>query len=200
MLYKKLNILFFIIVFNLPSFANTNDVINSEIQHRDQVVKSYQGKFDALKYVVAQKAINYQSLIENLKTTTAKSMEQGAVQKAPNAVVFVSFSMPDLALKQLIAEGKKYQIPVVMRGLYKNSFQETATRIFNLVKEKNQGGIAIDPLWFKEFNIKTVPAFVVRHGNDFDVVYGNVSLKRALEIIIENGLAINEVKEILALQ
>ena len=199
MLNKSLTIFsIFMTSMILPVFANTNDLINQQIQHRDQITKSYQGKFEDLKDSAPQKIISYQPLIENLKTTVANNLGQGVEQKAPNAVIFVSFSMPDLALKQLIAEGKKYQIPVVMRGLYKNSFQETAAKIFNLVKEKNHGGVAIDPLWFKEFNIQTVPAFVIRHGNDFDVVYGNIFLKRALEIIAEKGIATKEAKGILA--
>ena len=188
------------VIVTLPVFANTNDVINREIQHRDQVVKNYEGKFEDLKASSLQETASYQPLIENLKKTAVNNLGQGTEQKAPNAVIFVSLSMPDLALKQLIAEGKKYQIPVVMHGLYKNSFQETAAKIFNLVKEKNQGGIAIDPLWFKEFNIQTVPAFVIRHGHDFDVVYGNIFLKRALEIIAENGVAAKEARDILALK
>jgi len=193
-------ILFISLLMALNVFANTNDLINQQIQHRDQITKSYQGKFENLKASSLQGTANYQPIIEKLKKTAINNLGQGAVQKSPNAVIFVSFSMPDLALKQLIEEGKKYQIPIVMRGLYKNSFQETAAKIFNLVKEKNQGGIAIDPLWFKEFNIQTVPAFVIKHGNDFDVVYGNIFLKRALEIIAENGVSAKEAKDILTLK
>ena len=63
----------------------------------------------------------------------------------------------------------------------------------------NFKGVSIDPVWFTQFQIKSVPAFVVTERsttctpeNDcvnqpFDVVYGNASLKKALELIAKKG-------------
>jgi len=179
------------------AFANTNALINQEIARSNQILKSFQGSFSELKASSVEDAQQYQNLMQNLKKQQQGKVLQGTVQKAPNAILFVSFSMPDLALKQALLDGKKYHIPVVLRGLYKNSFQETGKKIFELVKEKKQGGIAINPLWFREFNIQTVPALVLRHGNDFDVIYGNITLQQALKIIVEKGEAQEEARAIL---
>lgn len=172
-----------VLAINFAIFANTNDVINQEIQHRDQILRSYKNKLTELKQSNLHKFYQYQDLTQKIKIEQQQKSPQFIDQKTPNAIIFISFSMPDLALKQLITEGKQYHIPVVIRGLYKNSFLETTHEILELVQEKNQGGIAINPLWFREFNIQQVPAFVVKHGSDFDVIYGNISLKQALEIL-----------------
>ena len=108
-------------------------------------------------------------------------------QPTPQAIVFISLAMPELSIKQIIQDAERYEIPVVIRGLYRNSFKETASKIFDLIKESNQGGILINPRWFKQYEIKAVPAVVVSQEDRFDVVYGNIHLKKALEIIAERG-------------
>ena len=117
-------------------------------------------------------------------------------QPKSNLLVFATLTMPDTSLKQLLFEAHRAHVPVIIRGLYKNSFVATAKRIFNLTKDKNIGGIEIDPLWFEEFHITTVPAFVLTQGQchysttvpcHYDVVHGNVSIETALNWIANNG-------------
>jgi conjugal transfer pilus assembly protein TrbC len=104
---------------------------------------------------------------------------------------FVSLGMPDQVLKAYFVEAHHLHIPVVIRGLYTTdtkahpmgTFQETAARLFDLVKDKKLGGVLINPLWFKQFNIQVVPALVVEKEKGFDVVYGNIPIKKQLTII-----------------
>lgn len=151
-----------------------------------------------------------------------------------NIFLFVSLGMPDAVLTQYLKQAKQYHIPVVIRGLYtakndisvdKNigSFSDTANRVFSLLKEEDNndgnnnkisskknamGGVLINPLLFRSFNIKVVPALVVTqhqscvinhhqstqtikntkcNSNNFDVVYGNIPIQKQLEIISEKS-------------
>lgn len=145
-------------------------------------------------------------------------------------LLFVSLGMPDNALKAYLLQAKQYHIPIVIRGLYtsKNdaaadntvgSFNDTATRVFNLLKtqdlenntnnpnstQKTMGGISINPLLFRSFDINVVPALVVTNNpnciavnhqqntnthcaqSDFDIVFGNIPIEKQLEIISEKS-------------
>lgn len=185
--------------------GNTNDMINRERLHREIMVKEFIKKngffkqyesFEAYKKV-KQEAKKYQVVIQNIKNQHMDRLKaKGVIKKAPQAIVFVSFSMPDLSLKQIIQDAARYKIPVIIRGLYENSFRKTMEKIFDLVKENNKGGISINPVWFKKYDIKVVPALVVSNdsgnniesgGSEIDVVYGNIPLKRALMIVAERG-------------
>ncbi len=82
--------------------------------------------------------------------------------------------------------------PVIIRGLINNSFKETTSAIYRLVKEQS-GGMQIDPLLFERFQIKKVPAVVVTESTaclsnqscllNYDVFYGDVTLQYALKEI-----------------
>lgn len=206
------------------SFAgNTNDFINQARVQRDEIIKKASKnntdffKFKKISAKKAEKMDDYQTIIEEVKNKHLSKLETkgeiektegmeetertGETEKIEKAIVFVSFSMPDLSLKQIIRDANYYQVPVVIRGLYKNSFRKTIEKIFELIKESNKGGIAINPKWFKEYGVKAVPAVVVidqKHGvrdgakeniKKSDIVYGNIPLRRALSIIAERGEA-----------
>lgn len=179
-----------------------NDITNREITRRNDFVKSVtkeQQNFIHQKEIVRQHLKNYQGVIEEIKNQQLKASYPNNPIKNPQAIVFVSLGMPDLSLKQIIQDAERYQIPVVIRGLYENSFRKTAEKMFDLVKEKNKGGISINPLWFKKYNIKSVPAIVVGqdYGAKTDVVYGNIPLKQALSIIAERGEVSDIARDIL---
>lgn len=119
-------------------------------------------------------------------------------------MVFVSLTMPDQVLKTLIKQADQYNIPVLIRGFYKDDFSETLKRIAyllgvdltgkNKAASKPIGGIAISPEHFKHLNITQVPAFVLIDPNrlksgthnitseEFNVVVGNLSLVDAIGI------------------
>lgn len=96
--------------------------------------------------------------------------------------VFVSFSMPDTLIKQYVQEAKNYGAKVVIKGLIDNDFAKTQAYISKLLEGEQQGGIQIDPELFKEHDIKTVPAILLKSAQNYDVVYGAVPIKYALEL------------------
>ena len=105
--------------------------------------------------------------------------------------LFVTLSMPTLALRQYMREGMPYHIPMIIRGLVNNNYQKTAARIFKIMHPKNKlpidSGVAIDPVLFKKFNVEVAPALVVAKGNHYGVIYGNIPIKKALFLITERA-------------
>ncbi|MGR5406506.1 type-F conjugative transfer system pilin assembly protein TrbC [Vibrio mediterranei] len=116
---------------------------------------------------------------------------------APTGVmVFVSLTMPESSLRSLLKQSEIWQVPLVIRGVLPQGFPATANKIQSLLTEPNgntiQSGIAINPEWFRTFDIKEVPTFVAVkpgrclpkqpcHHQDYDIIRGNVSLPDALE-------------------
>ena len=122
----------------------------------------------------------------------------------PEAILFVSFSMPQSLLLSLADQAAQFDIPVVIKGLVNNDFKQTVATFSRLSHEAqkqhlNFKGVSIDPVWFSQFNITAVPALVVSErparclassicaNQPFDVVYGNAQLKKGLEIIADRG-------------
>ncbi|HDX8940548.1 TPA: type-F conjugative transfer system pilin assembly protein TrbC [Klebsiella michiganensis] len=112
---------------------------------------------------------------------------QGERPPEGEAYYFLSFSLPDEALGRLIDQASRYAIPATIRGLIDNNMQKTTAKMFDLVKETNRGGLSVDPEAFGRYGITAVPALVVRCGNTFDVVYGDISLKGLLKKVSEEG-------------
>jgi len=146
------------------------------------------------------------SQLDNAQLSTASLssvLDVPTPTKNPNAkpkgmMVFVSLTMPNIALKQLLVQSKTLQIPLVIRGVLPQGFKGTLVRINKLLAQKGgkklNSGFAINPEWFKTFNIESVPAFVtIKEGacmpnapcmeDDFDILYGNISMYDALEIL-----------------
>jgi conjugal transfer pilus assembly protein TrbC len=122
-----------------------------------------------------------------------------------SVMVFVSMSMPRQSLIATLHDANKIQASVVMRGLVHNSFKETFQEVESLVKEAGGGGIELNPLAFKKFNIETVPAVVVispdnpclsqqkcDRQRDYDVMAGNIPLAAALKEIRDRGVVAPE--------
>ncbi|STX84873.1 type-F conjugative transfer system pilin assembly protein TrbC [Legionella donaldsonii] len=125
-------------------------------------------------------------------------------QAADGAILFVSFSMPKPLLLALADEAAQYHIPVVIKGLVQGDFNQTITTFAALEGEARQRhqrftGLALDPLWFEQFNITQVPALVITQrlascepqticpNQPFDVVHGNISIEKGLELLSEKG-------------
>lgn len=131
---------------------------------------------------------------------------------ATHAVLLVSLGMPDNTLIAYLTQAKRAAIPVVIRGLYTSKphrlndpaigrFSDTARRVNTLVHHRHTGGVSINPLLFRAFTIKTVPAlviyndalpciektthapFVACQDTQFDVVFGNVPIETLLTIV-----------------
>ncbi|NIH07019.1 type-F conjugative transfer system pilin assembly protein TrbC [Providencia rettgeri] len=109
-----------------------------------------------------------------------------AAQESP-FIYFVSFSIPEAGLKQMVPEATQLGIPTLINGLIDNDFRKTASAVFELTKDSGEGGVQIDPKTFAQYGITQVPALVVRCEQGFDVMYGNIRLISAIERIASSG-------------
>lgn len=116
-----------------------------------------------------------------------------AIRKAPQAILFVSLGMPTLVLRQYLQQAHALNIPVVIRGLYDGSIHQTGERVFQILNPKHgnkiKGGVQIDPLWFRQFQIKAVPTLVVSDDGHNAQVLGNAPLKKLLSIVAQRAHA-----------
>lgn len=119
-----------------------------------------------------------------------KSLEtRKSEARYPRLLVFVSFSMPVQTLKALGSQVNAVDGNLVLRGLVKGSFKETAEKLKELQEE-----ILIDPTLFESYGISSVPTFVLRSESrrkikdgSYDRLSGNVSLEYALEQFASKG-------------
>ncbi len=101
--------------------------------------------------------------------------------------VFVSFSMPEQLMTETLNESAGLHIPALLNGLIANSMPETVKKIQELSQSVPHLNLQIDPTAFERFGIKQVPALVVEHEGNFDVLYGNLTLKEGLLRIANQG-------------
>lgn len=108
----------------------------------------------------------------------AKRIEEEIGETKKEILVFVSFSMPKLSLKELSREAGKHNAKLILRGLYRESFKKTAEKILEI--DKKGMGLEIDPKLFKRYGIKQVPTFVLIEGEkEIGRLSGNVRLEYA---------------------
>lgn len=202
---KRLGFLFFLLT---PCIvvANTNDDLQRyESMGNRQFSSIPTTTLDEMKSNSEKSQLENQTLVQKfIEQTQGFQRSQQKPKKAPNAILFVSFSMPKALLFKLSDEAAAFDIPVVINGLVDGDFKKTIEMFSNLNRDAqkdhlNFKGISIDPLWFQQFQITSVPALVLsqRPGNcetqtlcpnqTFDVVYGNASIKRSLELIRDKG-------------
>ena len=188
------------------SYANTNDLmahVNTVGQRALASVPS--AGIKVLKTNSLKNQADYKPLIDTLmQQATSNVPQKQHLQPVPNAILFVSFSMPESLLFALADEAADFNIPVVIKGLVQNDFKktiETFDRLHRKAKKQHLtfNGVSIDPVWFQQFNITAGPALVVSlrplrcetatvcPNLPFDVVYGNAHLKKGLELIAERG-------------
>jgi len=140
-------------------------------------------------------------LCASTSTVCAKEAEHdGRYNDLPELLVFISFSMPDQSLQQLIEQIKKTDGVLVLRGMHKNSMKESLKKIHEL---NNKGVRAvIDPVLFKRFAIENVPSFVIHQPTNncfeagkctpiFDKLAGNVPLSYVMEQFESSGTLTN---------
>ncbi|WP_419235617.1 type-F conjugative transfer system pilin assembly protein TrbC [Rickettsia endosymbiont of Nabis limbatus] len=110
------------------------------------------------------------------KTLEAKTYNQ--------IYIFVSFSMPDSALKSYYIEAEQKGVRLVMRGLKNNSFVETKAKADEI-------GISfdIDPNLFEKYQITSVPIVVIDNNQDkVKKLAGHIGLNDALQIMQEKQM------------
>ena len=116
----------------------------------------------------------------------------------PQALYFVSFSIPQTGLKRLILDADRFGIPATLRGMVNNDMRQTANAVLQLVNEDQRGGVQIDPQAFRRYGINAVPALVVTCGETYDRIAGNLALQQALTKVAESGDCADTAKAILA--
>lgn len=186
--------------------ANTNDELRVYLAEGVRAAAlTSTTQIATLKAASNQSQLEHKSLIDTLMKGTLNDLQaKQKPQGADGAILFVSFSMPDSLLFALADEAAQFNIPVVINGLVDGDFKKTIETFKRLNAEAKKNhldfkGVSIDPVWFTQFHIKSVPALVVTELNNscasertctnqpFDVVYGNAKLKKALELIAQKG-------------
>lgn len=126
---------------------------------------------------------------KNNKAGKGKCFVQDSLDfgERPNIEVYISFSVPSYTWIVLSQELEKVNGVFVLKGLPKNSFNELAKTIFNLRKIGVRVPIQVNPKSFRDLNIERVPTFVLRDGDRYDKVTGNVSVKHILELFKQKG-------------
>lgn len=103
-----------------------------------------------------------------------------------NTFIFISFSMPKQSIRQWAQAARDANIPVIVRGLINNSFKDTVKQLMEIDPTQTLS-IQLDPNRFKQYHITQVPAVVHDTGDEFNVLYGDVSLPFALERLKQKG-------------
>jgi len=133
---------------------------------------------------------------ELLSRYNSKKFLEKDSDQLPGLMVFISLSMPENSLRQLAIQIRQAGGVFVLRGMYESSLQKTINAIYEL----NKQGVSaiIHPEFFRKYDVRTVPTFVLedkeggtcKFGNCtrvFDKLTGNVSLKYALEQFANDG-------------
>jgi len=115
----------------------------------------------------------------------------------PELLIFISFGMPEQSLKLWAIDASRAGGKLLLRGFFENSLQKTADKTLAVFGEEPNVDVAINPERFQQFKIEVVPAVVLLQPKqsledrdaipDFDVVYGDTTLRAALERISQSG-------------
>jgi len=142
--------------------------------------------------------------VSALAVAEARTAQPGAA----GVLVFASFGMPEPALKQLIAEAREAQVPVILRGFVGEGLGDTARRMHALLGGDDAdadrlAGVLIDPRAYRVFQVTRVPTFIATAhplpGCDglscsapapaHDRIAGNLTLSGALRALAAEGEA-----------
>ena len=160
--------------------------------------------FDAAR----DRALNHPR-VRALLGTDAPQMSAPRTQEGEgryeDARVFLlaSFSMPAVALREMMEEAQEYGVPILFRGFLGNSVYETRAALERVFGDADESvGFQIDPTIFTRFNVRAVPQVIAVAGSlevcetpgcesdpepRHDRVKGNVPLAYALRLIADEG-------------
>ncbi len=115
----------------------------------------------------AQGAVDFDEIVRGAGGSMA-----AARGEAPQFIAFASLSMPEVALRRLIADTASAGGVVVFRGFPNNSVKEFGALLGKVVSREDQAAnIGIDPRLFRAFNVQAVPTYVAV-ASDFDLCAG----------------------------
>lgn len=140
------------------------------------------------------------SVVERLQQikhqeTKKAVQDQKEPPKEIKVLVFISSSMNEADLKNLVEAAPLHQAALIMRGLIDGDVQKTLAFVHSL-----KGSVMLDPRLFKAFQVHSVPTFVKLHqplkieggapqfeAPSHDVVRGNLTLQGALHLMEGRG-------------
>ena len=123
---------------------------------------------------------------------------QPSLTSPPDALLFISFSMPEALIESILKDAHRFHIKVVIRGLINNDFRQTLQRLFTLQK-KIPTPVLINPLWFETFSVDQVPTLVVTsptahcqakrrcEESQFEMIAGSQSVEQKLRRIMDDS-------------
>ena len=194
--YKFVSLFMMMIVFTNNTLANQIPNVSKEDQEwaRGLAGKSLQVTMKGMK----EKYLELQRMIGVVSDDI--SNEDGLEELfKPTAVlrVFVSSSMNQQLLKAYVRQAKKYGAVLVFNGLPNGSWRELSELVYNISDQSDNIAIQIDDEAFTRFDIGSVPSFVLSSDyrdnwqelkdGVFDKVTGNVGIRGALTLMIEQG-------------
>lgn len=121
---------------------------------------------------------------------------------APQFMVFVSLSMPEDALRQIIDQTTAAGGFVVFRGFPNNSAKQFIAGMSKVLTNDDQfASIGVDPRLFRAFSVQAVPTYVAVSSDfmpcdglnctttppPFDMMSGNVTVRYALETFSDDN-------------
>jgi type-F conjugative transfer system pilin assembly protein TrbC len=176
----------------------------SNLEKKAKVYKEYA---ETSQETLDQKAQKYKGYAQHIqKVSTDKLLKPIRMSNQPgHMLIFVSLGMPTESLAEITLAAYKYNIPVIIRGLYKNTYKSTVERIQDILMRNSRthpvGGFLIDPNWFTVYKVNRVPAYVLTNQlascpsqdlshceiPNYDILYGNITVKSALEEFKHRG-------------
>lgn len=141
------------------------------------------------------KDVEFQDVVGDLqKPLTQASQERDTPS---NLYVFVSFSMGEKALMNLVREAKAYDATLILRGFIEGSYAKTVRALQNIINKTGEG-LLIDPELFGLFGVTAVPTYVLSQPFQLssserlqtplhDRLVGHVSIRYALEVFSGSG-------------
>lgn len=126
-----------------------------------------------------------------------QNLRDSVLKPRPVLQIFVSSSMPRQLLKAYAKEASRYDAVLVFRGLPQGSFRKITDLVMDISDKNQPCAMQIDDEAFTGFGIGSVPAIVLskpaaqfdeqKGEGKFDKVYGNITIKAALELFSESG-------------
>lgn len=184
-------------------FANTNDVLSAARLKKEVAQKKIErAELKAFEKTSQTHTKPYQGFVEKMRLT--HDLSETHEDSVYDAMLLVSFSMPNTLLFSLADEASTYGIPLIIKGLKEDDFKKTIDTFYKLNKCASKEnlkfeGVSIDPFYFQEHHIEKVPALVLIKRpsqclphtpcplQKADVIYGNSKIKDALLTIKSKG-------------
>ncbi len=192
-------LLFFLMVSNANATLNAKDLQHKLDPYTVKFAQKLEKNFEEVRELSKDKKIDFQQVSEKdrafvnsvLSSTKQSEVFLTTPAKQSDFYIFVSLSMKDKNLQQLLNDAAKYNAVVVLRGLKNNSMKETVQHLAKFFSNTSNG-LIIDPELFTQFGINKVPSFVLSDEKNYDILSGNVTPHFALQKFSQSGGCANE--------